>query len=147
MKTTIVNYLPCCYLNVDWKNEINTEMRLDANESSIFVSILWMAGIICSPLGDVLSCWLGRKKVVMIAAPFVAVGWLVIGFAQNKVMLLYIGRILSGGRIKILPYRSYIPMVSTHLNSRVQCLVHVIWTENRMSKLVLNVKYLLLYLF
>jgi hypothetical protein len=35
----------------------------------------------------------------MIAAPFVAVGWLVIGFAQNKKML-YIGRILSGGRKK-----------------------------------------------
>ena len=107
-------------LDIDWKNEINTEMRLDDNESSIFVSILWMAGIICSPLGGILSCWLGRKKVVMIAAPFVAVGWLVIGFAQNKVMLLYIGRILSGGRIKVLPYRSYIPKVSTYLNSRVQ---------------------------
>ena len=76
-------------------------MRLDDNESSIFVSILWMAGIICSPLGGILSCWLGRKKVVMIAAPFVAVGWIVIGFAQNKKML-YIGRILSGGRKKPL---------------------------------------------
>ena len=106
--------------DIDWKNEMNPEMRLDDNQSSIFVSILWMAGIICSPLGGILSCWLGRKKVVMIAAPFVAVGWLVIGFAQNKVMLLYIGRILSGGRIKVLPYRSYIPKVSTYLNSRVQ---------------------------
>ena len=57
----IVNYLPCCYLNVDWKNETNTEMRLDVNESSIFVSILWMAGIICSPLGGILSCWLGQR--------------------------------------------------------------------------------------
>ena len=58
-----------------------------------------MAGIICSPLGGILSCWLGRKKVVMITAPFVAVGWLVIGLAQDKNML-YIGRILSGGRKK-----------------------------------------------
>lgn len=74
-------------------------MRLDDKEMSIFVSILWMAGIICSPLGGILSCWLGRKKVVMITAPFVAIGWLVIGFALNKEML-YIGRILSGGRKK-----------------------------------------------
>ena len=107
-------------LDIDWKNEINTEMRLDDNQSSIFVSILWMVGIICSPLGGILSCWLGRKKVFMITAPLVAVGWLVIGFAQNKVMLLYIGRILSGGRIKVLPYRSYIPKFFTYLNSRVQ---------------------------
>ena len=30
---------------------------------------------------------------------------------------------------------------------KILCLVHVIWTERRMSKLALNVKYLLLFSF
>ena len=81
-----------------WKNETNTELQLDENESSLFASLFWMIGIICSPIGGALSGWLGRRKIVLIATPLVICGWLIIGFAQNKLML-YIGRTISGGML------------------------------------------------
>ena len=77
-----------------WKNETNVEVRLDDNEGSLFASLFWMVGIICSPIGGFLSGWLGRRKIVMITAPLVACGWLIIGFSQNK-MIIYIGRVIN----------------------------------------------------
>ena len=71
---------------------------MDDYEGSLFASLFMMMGVICSPTGGFLSGWLGRRKIVLIASPLVALGWLVIGFAQNKIML-YLGRIVtSGGR-------------------------------------------------
>lgn len=80
-----------------WKNETNVELRLDENESSLYASLFWIIGIICSPIGGVLSGWLGRRKIVMIASPLVICGWLIIGFAQNKIML-YIGKTICSGK-------------------------------------------------
>ena len=79
-----------------WKNESNIEVNLDDNEGSLFVSLFFMIGVICSPMGGVLSGWLGRRKTVLIAAPFVSCGWMIIGLAQNKSML-YTGRIIASG--------------------------------------------------
>ena len=79
-----------------WRNETNPEVNLDDFEGSLFASLFWMVGVICSPLGGILSGWLGRRKIVIISAPFVSCGWLVIGLAQNK-MMLYIGRIITSG--------------------------------------------------
>ena len=84
-----------------WKNETNIELRLDENESSTYASLFWMIGIFCSPIGGILSGWLGRRKVVIIASPFVICGWLIIGFAQNKIML-YIGKTICSGKYPIL---------------------------------------------
>ena len=80
-----------------WKNETNVELRFDDNESSLFASSFWMIGIICSPIGGMLSGWLGRRKVVLLGSPLVICGWLITGFAQNKIML-FAGRIISGGK-------------------------------------------------
>ena len=80
-----------------WKNETDIELRFDDNESSLFASSFWMIGIICSPIGGVLSGWFGRRKLVLVATPLVICGWLIIGFAQNKIML-FVGRIISGGK-------------------------------------------------
>jgi MFS family permease len=80
-----------------WKNETNIDLRLDENESSLYASLFWMIGIICSPIGGILSGWLGRRKVVMIASPLVICGWLIIGFAQDKIML-YIGKTICSGK-------------------------------------------------
>ena len=66
-----------------WKNETNIELRLDENESSLYASLFWIIGIICSPIGGILSGWLGRRKIVMIASPLVICGWLIIGFPQK----------------------------------------------------------------
>ena len=83
-----------------WKNETNIDLRLDENESSLYASLFWMIGIICSPIGGILSGWLGRRKVVMIASPLVICGWLIIGFAQDKIML-YIGKTICSGEYPI----------------------------------------------
>ena len=80
-----------------WKNETNSELRFDDNESSLFASSFWMIGIICSPIGGILSGWFGRRKLVLIATPLVICGWLIIGLAQNKIML-FVGRIISVGK-------------------------------------------------
>ena len=79
-------------------NETAVEVRLDEVESSLFAALYWMVGIICSPTGGMLSSWLGRKRIVMITTPFVICGWLIIGFAKTK-MMIYIGRIISGGKL------------------------------------------------
>ena len=72
-------------------------MNLNDYEGSLFASLFWMVGVFCAPIGGFISGWLGRKKIVIIAAPMVACGWLIIGLAQNKIML-YVGRIVTAGR-------------------------------------------------
>ena len=83
-----------------WKNETNIDLRLDENESSLYASLFWIIGVICSPIGGILSGWLGRRKIVMIASPLVICGWLIIGFAQDKIML-YIGKTICSGEYPI----------------------------------------------
>ena len=83
-----------------WKNETNIDLRLDENESSLYASLFWIIGIICSPIGGILSGWLGRRKIVMIASPLVICGWVIIGFAQDKIML-YIGKTICSGEYPI----------------------------------------------
>ena len=78
-----------------WRNETNPEVNLDDYEGSLFASLFYFS-VIVSPIGGFFSGWLGRKKAVIFTSPFVSVGWLIIGFAQNKIML-YIGRIVSSG--------------------------------------------------
>ena len=79
------------------KNETNIELMFDENESSWFASIFWIVGIFCSPIGGMLSGWLGRRKFVLIGTPFVLCGWLIIGFAQTK-MMIFAGRIIQSGK-------------------------------------------------
>ena len=58
-----------------------------------------MVGIFSAPFGGILSGWLGRRKLIIFAAPIVVCGWMVIGLAQNKEML-YAGRIMTSGQQK-----------------------------------------------
>ena len=76
------------------RNETNVDVNLDEYEGSMFAAILWMIGIIASPLGGVISSWLGRKKIFILSAPILISGWIMIGLAQNKI-LLYTGRIIT----------------------------------------------------
>ena len=87
-----------------WKNETNIELRFDDNESSLYASSIFLIGIICSPIGGILSGWLGRRKLVLVATPLVICGWLITGFAQNKIML-FVGRIISGGKTQNIFFR------------------------------------------
>ena len=80
------------------KNETNTAVNLDDYEGSMFASGFWFSGIICSPLGGVLSGWLGRRKILVCASPFMTLGWLIIGIAQDKAMI-FSGRILTASAV------------------------------------------------
>ena len=44
--------------------------------------------------GGIFSSMIGRRKIILVSVPFVIIGWLLIGFAQNVIMLLA-GRILT----------------------------------------------------
>ena len=90
-----------------WKNETDIEVNLDDNEGSIFASLYWMLGVICAPIGGILSGWLGRRKMVIIAAPLVACGWLIIALAKNKIMLYSGGVIISGIKEQNVYYLLY----------------------------------------
>ena len=83
-----------------WKHETDIKVNLDANEGSLFVSLYWILGIIFSPIGGILSGWLGRRKMVVIAAPLAVCGWLIIAMAKNKIMI-YIGGIITSSKKKI----------------------------------------------
>ena len=72
------------------KSDKDEAIRLNENEASSFATVLWITGIICAPLGGVLSGIFGRKKFLMLTTPVGACGWLLIGLALNKIML-YIG--------------------------------------------------------
>ena len=82
-----------------WKNETDLEVKLDEDEGSLYASIYWMLGLICAPIGGILSGWLGRRKMVIIAAPLAVCGWLIIAMAKNKIMI-YIGGIITSSKKK-----------------------------------------------
>ena len=42
--------------------------------------------------------WLGRRKLILFTSPLVAVGWCIIGMAQNRAML-FVGRALASAAI------------------------------------------------
>ena len=79
------------------RNETNNEIKLEDKEGSLFASLFWMVGIFSAPFGGILSGWIGRRKLIIFAAPIVVCGWMVIGLAQNKEML-YAGRIMTSGQ-------------------------------------------------
>ena len=71
------------------KSDKDEAIRLNENEASSFATVLWITGIICAPLGGALSGIFGRKKFLMLTTPVGACGWLLIGLAQNKIMLYF----------------------------------------------------------
>ena len=71
--------------------EPNSKVRLSENAGSWFAAILWTCGCIFAPFGGALSGKLGRRRMVQIFLPFVLVGWLILGLAQNRLML-FLGR-------------------------------------------------------
>ena len=80
---------------------LHLKVKLDDYEGSLFASLFWMVGVICSPMGGFLSGWLGRRKIILLTTPLVAIGWIIIGCANNKLML-YLGRIISSGTMKLI---------------------------------------------
>merc|ERR1711962_1345989 len=70
---------------------------MDEYMGSWFATIFWICGIF-APTGGSLSSWLGRRKLILFSSPLVAIGWLIIGIAQNRAMI-FIGRALASSAI------------------------------------------------
>jgi SP family facilitated glucose transporter-like MFS transporter 8 len=91
------------------QSEPNNAVKLTEEEGSGFAAILTLSGVIFSPLGGFLSGNLGRKNIILFAAPIVASGWLIIALAQNKAML-FIGNIMvsmsTAQATNVMPYIS-----------------------------------------
>ena len=90
-------------------SESNIDVKLNENELSILAAISFLSGVIFSPIGGLISGWLGRKTTIIYTAPLVACGWLIIALAQNKAML-FIGNIMvsmsTAQATNVMPYIS-----------------------------------------
>ena len=66
---------------------------LNEEEGSAFVYLYPLTGMIMCTIGGMLSGKYGRKTIILISAPLIGIGWLLIGLAQEKIML-FSGRLI-----------------------------------------------------
>ena len=71
-----------------------TSIELNMLEGAIFAATTSFAGAIFASLGGFFAGWTGRRKALLLSSPFVIFGFLLIAFAENKIMLFF-GRIIS----------------------------------------------------
>ena len=76
------------------KNELNENLKLEDDLRSWFAPTFHICAIIFMMPGGILSSKFGRRKIMLFTMPFIMAGWLLIGLAQNKIMI-FSGRILS----------------------------------------------------
>ena len=70
------------------------ELNLNENQASWFASIDFFASIIFTPLGGLLSEFIGRKKTLLLCSPLGSLGWIFIGTSRTNEMILA-GRTLT----------------------------------------------------
>ena len=75
-------------------NESDPNIRLNANYESWFAVISHIMAMFITFPGGILSSCIGRRKVILLTIPFVIIGWILVGLAENKFML-FAGRILG----------------------------------------------------
>ena len=76
------------------QNSTDASINLNNLESAIFAATSSSSGFIFASLGGFFAGWVGRRKALLIASPFVVIGYLLIALAENKIMLFF-GRVLS----------------------------------------------------
>ena len=76
------------------KNELNENLKLDDDLRSWFAPTFHICAILFMMPGGILSSKFGRRKIMLYTMPFIMAGWVLIGLAQNKIMI-FSGRILS----------------------------------------------------
>ena len=76
------------------QNSTDESINLNSLESAIFAATSSSSGFIFASLGGFFAGWVGRRKALLIASPFVVIGYLLIALAENKIMLFF-GRVLS----------------------------------------------------
>ena len=106
-------------------------------EESIFAAAFGFSCIIFAPLGGIIAGWIGRKKIIVLTAPFVSLGLLLIGLSKWKTMLFF-GRFLSticlnlhaaaeGVYISEIVHPKYRASFLVLLNFSISCGIFFIW--------------------
>ena len=88
--------LPALLKNQTESNDtsfLDQTVFLSEDEGSIFVYIYCLIGMVMCTIGGILSGKYGRKTIISISAPCIGLGWLLIGLAQEKI-ILFLGRII-----------------------------------------------------
>ena len=70
------------------------ELYISDDSGSWFAAVFFLCGIFMSPFGGWLGGMIGRRKLILVTAPLVIVGFCLVGTAKNLEML-FIGRTLS----------------------------------------------------
>ena len=70
------------------------ELYISDDSGSWFAAAFFLCGIFMSPFGGWLGGMIGRRKLILLSAPLVIVGFCLIGTAKNLEML-FVGRTLS----------------------------------------------------
>ena len=70
------------------------DLKLDEDQASWFASIDLFLVMIFSPIGGLISGWIGRKKTLMLSSPLATIGWVLIA-NQTTEWMLFSGRLLT----------------------------------------------------
>ena len=93
--------------------EADENLNLDEQYLSWFASTFHICAALFMIPGGILSNKIGRKKVLLFCIPFVTIGWILIGLAQNK-MMLFAGRIITSAFVCI-----YNPSTGAYISETV----------------------------
>ena len=69
-------------------------LYISDDSGSWFAALFFLCGIFMSPFGGWIGGMIGRRKLILLSAPMVIVGFCLVGTAKN-VEMLFIGRTLS----------------------------------------------------
>ena len=76
-------------------------LGLTESQESWFASMDYFCAIIFTPLGGLISDWIGRKKLILIVSPFAALGWLILGLSEST-LSVFAGRIITSVAITFI---------------------------------------------
>ena len=72
---------------------LDNTVYLNEEEASAFVYLYPLTGMVMCTIGGMLSGKYGRRTIILTSAPLIGIGWLLIGLAQEKIML-FCGRLI-----------------------------------------------------
>ena len=78
------------------------DLKLDDNQASWFASIDLFLFMIFSPIGGLISGWIGRKKILMLSSPFAIIGWVLIANHTFAEWMLFTGRIVTSIALSVM---------------------------------------------
>ena len=78
------------------------ELKLSETQASWFASIDLFLAMIFSPIGGLISGWIGRKKILMSCSPLVIIGWIMIANQTCTKWMLFTGRIVSSTAVALM---------------------------------------------